>query len=221
MKHVKILLLFVVIIGVQAKSITWKKPKPLKSYTASAYTLKTGVAYFEIREYVWDSTHEVNKNNYKVIVSSGKTPLKSFDKKIQKRFKSIAPNFSKKANIRKISGCLMSGCVFRQSNGFMIDDQQKIWRMNEVSDVVKYLGTIDTPAELKLLLWLNNEAHDEDKYQRTAKGYTVISEYDNSIDNFGECGHFVYRLKINKKGKITEKKLLKKTKSKNGCITAD
>ncbi len=45
-----------------------KNLKPLKSYTASAYTLKTGVAYFEIREYVWDSTHKVNKNNYKVIV---------------------------------------------------------------------------------------------------------------------------------------------------------
>ncbi len=68
----------------------------------------------------------------------------------------------------------MSGCVFRQSNGFMIDDQQKIWRMNEVSDVINYLGKIDTPAELKLVLWLNNEAHDEDKYQRTEGVYCYI-----------------------------------------------
>ena len=93
--------------------------------------------------------------------------------------------------------------------------------MNEVSDVVKYLGTVDTQAELKLVLWLNNEAHDKDKYRKISNGYIVISEYDNSIDNLGECGHFVYRLKVSKKGKITEKKLLKKTASKDGCVTAD
>ncbi len=115
----------------------------------------------------------------------------------------------------------MSGCTFSRSNGFMIDKEGKMWRMNEVLDVVKYLGKIDTPAEIKLVLWLNNEAHDKDKYRKTSNGYTVISEYDNSIDNFGECGHFVYRLKINKKGKITEKKLLKKTASIHGCVAAD
>ena len=115
----------------------------------------------------------------------------------------------------------MLGSTFSQSNGFMIDKDGKKWRITEVSDVIKYLGTIDTPTELKLVLWLNNEAREGERYQRTSKGYTVISEYDNSIDNFGECGHFVYRLKVSKKGKITEKKLLQKTASKYGCITAD
>ena len=89
------------------------------------------------------------------------------------------------------------------------------------------LGEIDTPAEAKLVLWLNDknrgtsDVDHKDKYRKTSKGYTVISEYDNSIDNFGECGNFTYRININTKGKITEKKLLKKKPSRNGCMTMD
>ena len=174
-----------------------------------------------MREYIWQSPHDVDKNSYHVVMSAYKTPLQSFKSKKVKKFKSLAPNFTKEANIREMGHCLMSGCTFSRSNGFMIDKNGKMWRMNEVSDVIKYLGIIDTPAELKLVLWLNNEAHDKDKYRKTSNGYIVISEYDNSINDLGECGHFVYRLKVSKKGKITEKKLLKKTESKDGCMTAD
>ena len=215
------MVLALVLNSVYANATTWQYLKPLKKYPSHAYSLKVGVAYFEVREYTWSTQDKINKNIYKIIMSSGKMPLTSFDKKIQKRFKGVAPNLSKEANIRKRGSCLLSGCTFAQSNGFMINDQQKIWRMNEISDVMKYLGIIDTPAELKLVLWLNNEAHKKDRYRNTSNGYIVISEYDNSIDNFGECGHFVYRLKVSKKGKITEKKLLKKTESKDGCMTAD
>ena len=109
----------------------------------------------------------------------------------------------------------------------MIDSHGKMWRMNTVNDVIGMLGGIDTPAEAKLVLWLNNknrgisDENYKDKYRKTSKGYTIISEYDNSIDNIGECGHFTYRINISKKGKITEKKLLKKNPSKNGCMTMD
>jgi len=221
MKIFKIVLLLLLVSGVYAKSAQWQNLKPLKQYPSNTYTLIEGVEYLEVRKYVWHSPHKVDKNSYHVVMSAYKTPLKSFKSKKVKKFKALAPNFTKEANIREIGHCLMSGCTFSRSNGFMIDKDGKMWRMNEVSDVVKYLGIIDTPAEIKLVLWLNNEAHDKDKYRKTSNGYTVISEYDNSIDNFGECGRFVYRLKISKKGKITEKKLLKKTASIHGCVTAD
>jgi hypothetical protein len=221
MHVLKIILLALVLSSVYVNAAKWIELKSLNAYQSSEYHLKNGVDYLEVREYIWQSPHKVDKNSYRVVISAYKTPLKSFKSKKVKKFKALAPNFTKEANIREIGHCLMSGCTFSRSNGFMIDKDGKMWRMNEVSDVIKYLGTIDTPAELKLVLWLNSEAHDKDKYWKTSNGYTVISEYDNSIDNFGECGHFVYRLKINKKGEITEKKLLKKTASKHGCVTAD
>ena len=99
--------------------------------------------------------------------------------------------------------------------------------MNTVKDVIGMLGEIDTPAEAKLVLWLNDknrgisDENHKDKYRKTSKGYAVISEYDNSINNFGECGHFTYRIHISKTGKVREKKLLKKEPSKNGCLTMD
>ena len=228
MQIFKIVLLVLLVTGVHAKSIKWQKLKSLKSYPASAYTLKDGVEYFEIREYyngVKDTKYNIK--NYRVTVKMGITSLKSFSPKMVKKFKALRPNLSKQTNIKKSNFCLMSGCVSRISNAFMIDDHGKIWRMNEVKDVIGMLGEIDTPAEVKLVLWLNDKNRDtedrnhKDKYRKTSKGYTVISEYDNSIMNLGECGYFTYRLKIGKNGKITEKKLLKKKPSKNGCMTMD
>ena len=55
----------------------------------------------------------------------------------------------------------------------------------------------------------------------STKEYTIISEYDNSIANFGECGHFTHRIDVSKEGKITQKKLLKKRDSVNRCLTVD
>lgn len=220
MQIFKIVLLALLLTGVHAKGVKWQKLKEIEKYSGSDYNLKEGVEYLEVRQYVWRAPQKVNKNNYSVPVSAYKIPLKSFESKIVKKFKNLAPNFTKQANIRNIGYCYMSGCTSSLCNGFMIDNNGKFWSMNEVGDVINFLGEIDTPAEVKLVLWLNKEAH-EDKYSKTSKGYTVISEYDNSIDNFGECGYFTYRLRINRRGKITEKKLLKKGPSKDGCLTGD
>jgi hypothetical protein len=120
----------------------------------------------------------------------------------------------------------MAGCYSTLSNAFMLDSNSKMWRLNEVADVVDILGKIDTPAELKMLLWINNLLRGEsdenfkDKYKKTANGYIVISEYDNSISNIGSCGHFIFKIDVSLNGKI-EKKLIKKEPSKNGCLYAD
>ena len=228
MQIFKIVLLALLITGIHAKGAKWQKLKPLKEYPASDYNLKEGVEYLEIREYyngVKDTQYRTK--TYNVTVPMGRTSLKSFSPKMVKKFKTLSPNLSKQTNIKESRFCLLSGCVSRISNGFMIDSHGKMWRMNTVKDVIGMLGEIDTPAEAKLVLWLNDKNRDisdenhKDKYRKTSKGYAVISEYDNSIDNFGECGHFTYRINISKKGKITEKKLLTKKPSKNGCLTMD
>lgn len=227
MKIFKIVLLVLLVTGVHAKSAKWQKLKSLNEYRASAYTLKEGVEYLEIREYYQDEDKGYDTKKYKVTVSMQRSTLKSLSPQIVKKFKASAPNLSKETNIKKTRFCLMSGCASRISNGFMIDSHGKMWRMNSVKDVIDMLGRIDTPAEAKLVLWLNDKNRDttdenyKDKYRKTSRGYTIISEYDNSIMNFGECGHFTYRISISKKGVITEKKLLKKTPSKDGCLTVD
>ena len=221
-------MLILLLTGLHAKSAKWQELKSLKEYSASAYMLKEGVEYLEIRNYIRgmkDKRYNIKK--YDVTVSMQRLSLESFSPKMVKKFKALSPNLSKQTNIKRSGFCLMSGCVSRISNGFMIDSHGKMWRMNTVNDVIGMLGEIDTPAEAKLVLWLNNknrgisDDNHKDKYRKTSKGYTIISEYDNSIDNFGECGHFTYRINISKKGKITEKKLLKKKPSKNGCMTMD
>ena len=121
MKLFKAVFLVLLMISVNVQGAKWQKLKSLKEYPASAYTLKEGVEYLEIRNYI--------KGN----------------KDMRYNIKSMASQFLCK----------------------------------------------------------------------------VISEYDNSIMNFGECGHFTYRININKKGKIIGKKLLKKKPSKNGCLAMD
>ncbi len=228
MKIFKIVLLVLLITGVHAKGAKWQELKALKEYPANAYKLKEGVEYLEIRNYIkGNKDKRYNIKKYSVTVSMQRTPLKSFSPKMVKKFKALSPNLSKQTNIKSSTFCLMSGCVSQISNGFMIDSHGKMWRMNTTEDIIDMLGKIDTPAEAKLVLWLNNKnrsTSDEDhkdKYRKTSNGYTVISEYENSIMNFGECGHFTYRININKKGKITGKKLLKKKPSKNACLAMD
>lgn len=214
--------------GMHAKSAKWQKLKPLKAYTPDAYNLKKGIEYLEIRIYTQEIRERTySKKKYRVSVSMGKRALSSFDSKLVKRFKKVSPDLSEETNIRRTGICMMAGCISHIGNGFMIDNHEKIWQMNEAKDVIGMLGEIDTPAEVKLVLWLNDENRDiedrnhKDKYQKTSSGYTVVSEYDNSVNNFGECGHFTYRFKISKRGRLTEKRLLKKKPSKNGCMVMD
>jgi hypothetical protein len=212
------ILTILLITQIGAEAHKWHNLKPLKKYPPSAYTLKSDINCLEVREYIWDTKHKRDNHSYHIVMSTCKRPIKP---NVLKSFRRVTPNFSKEANIRKIGTCLLEGCSFSQSFGFIIDNKGKMWKMNEISNVARFLGDIDTPAELNLILWMRNEPYDKLKYQKSAKGYVAITEYDNSINNFGECGHFVYRLNINKRGQITKKKLLKKTSSKNGCMCAD
>jgi hypothetical protein len=228
MKTIKLLFPLLVLTGMNAATVSWKTLKPLKAYSADSYRLKETVSYLELREYYGGTeTKGYVNNKYKVTVMLGGMALNSFGANIVKKFKAAKPNLSSQTDIKKNGICIMSGCYGHISNGFMIDTKGKIWRMNTVEDVIGMLGKIDTPSEIKLVLWLRHPNWDmedknhKEKYRKTSTGYTVLAEYDNSIMNKGECGHFTYKIELSQNGKIKSEKLLKKEPSKDGCLAMD
>jgi len=227
-KVILAVIFFFTVTEIYAKQSGWRVLKPLEKYTIDMYSMKNTVAYLEIRRY-YKSVHAKTYNikKYDITVTLQQTGFTITNYKMLKRFRHVAPNLSVLTNLKKHGICIMNGCFGYISNAFMIDTEDKIWRMNRVEDVISMLDKINTPAELKLVLWLqhpNWDIHDsnhKEKYQKTVTGYRVIAEYDNSIVNRGECGHFTYKIDVNREGKITEKKLLKKEASKEGCLTMD
>ena len=211
----------------QESTDQWQKLKPLEDYSPDDFNLKKGVEYLEIRTYhKGQKEKKYRTKDYSIAIRMGETPLSFFEPKLIKAFKKIAPNLSNETNIKQVGFCLMSGCVSKISNGFMIDSHNKMWVMNTTEDILNMIGEVDTPAEAKLVLWLDDKRMGEPEediyqYQKVDNGYKILYEYDNSLSNLGECGHFIYEMFITKNGKITQKKLLKKSEPKNGCLAMD
>jgi len=195
----------------------WTTLKPLKSYKPSEFKLKKGIVYLEIRQYDSDKKLSINKNKYRVRYPIYTTPLKEYNRRLKKQFKNIKPNLSKETNIKKLSLCATGECKITIGNGFYIDSRGYMGYMNEISDVIGFLGTIDTPAELQFVLWMNNKQNG--KYYRKVKGgYEVIIDYINNIANFGKCGKFRDKAIINYNGKIRSYKTLKYDTTYVPCI---
>lgn len=217
MKIFKILLLILLTTGIQAKDNKWHSLKYIHDYPASAFNLKKGVAHLEIRQYEVDEKNKLRKKPYKTVLSLYRKPLSSFDKKTVKKFRKLSPNLSNKSNMRHLDTMSESegvGCNYLY-NGFMIDSNGKMWRMNMIEDVIGFLGEIDTPAEAQAVLWFHNK-ESGDSYRKTSKGYDIIIRYDSTL---GECKSYKYRATINKKGKIIKYKLLKsKNLKQDDCI---
>ncbi len=219
MKILKILLLILLTTGIQAKNNKWQPLKSLDEFPASAFNLKKGVAYLEIRQYrVNEERNKLKKKSYKTVLSLYRTPLDSFDPKTVKKFRKLAPNLSREGDIYR--GDLQSsgvGCYYGY-NGFLIDDQGKMYSMNMTEDVIGFLGEIDTPAEVQAVLWL----HDKNSgsiYRKRSKGYDVIIEYEEEAgDSHDYCRKFKYSATIDKKGRLVKYKLVKTKKLKTMCI---
>ncbi|WP_041672759.1 hypothetical protein [Sulfurovum sp. NBC37-1] len=71
--------------------------------------------------------------------------------------------------------------------------------MNEIVDVIGYMGEIDTPAEAQLILWLHSK-HEGKQYRKTSKGYGKIAEICE------EYREVIDKAIVNKKGKIVSYK---------------
>ena len=200
---------------------TFKKLKPLNAYSPYAYNLASDIKYLELRIYTYSNSKELTKRGshprYELVATAKRAAT---SKNLIKRLRKYPPILSPKADMHASGMCVMSGCSFRRGNAFVIDNKNKMWKMDETSDLLTYLGKIDTEAELKMLLWAKSFKYDNSKYRKVKNGYEVIVEYDNDLSNIGECGHFTYHLNVSNWGDISEK-LLRKTQSKNGCIAMD
>ena len=211
MQIFKIVLLTLLIAGLHAKDAKWQKFKALYKYQASAFHLKDDISVMEIRCYsTYDNYKKYNKPTLKM--KFYKTPLKLLDSKLVKRFKNAAPNLSKSGNIHRTSKSSVE-----ISNAFIIDNSGSILKMNEIVDVIGFMGEIDTPAEAQLILWLHNK-REGTKYRKTSKGYEVIIKYEKSypsdkgdkkIAEFcEEIREVTDKAIINKRGKIISYKQL-------------
>ena len=145
-----------------------------------------------------------------------------------KNFNKLTPILSDQTNIRKFTFCDPNGCVEHVGNAFMIANDGKLWKMNEIVDVLGFMGEVDTPAEAQLLLWLYSKPEGS-KYRKTFKGYEVLikrektypsDKGDKSIGEFCEEWRIVTdKAIINKKGKIVSYKQVGISKKSNlSCI---
>jgi len=164
LKIFKIVLLILLLTVVHAKNAKWQKLKPLNTYKGNAYNLKENVAYMEIRGYKTKKSKKASET-----LALYKKPLKSYPDDMISKFRALTPKYSTKADIGS------------NGNAFFIDTEGKIFQMDMKKDIVSLLGTINTPAEVQLVLSLNYE--DYGRYVRkTSKGYQV-----KSIDQLKGC----------------------------------
>ena len=156
----------------------------------------------------------------------GETPLASFDAKLVKEFKAVKPNLTQETNLKRVGFCLMFGCTHVLGNGFMIKRDKKIWQMNMTQDILQMIDEVDTPAEVRLVLWLNDKnlaTYSKEKYhyRKVSNGYEIRHEYENTLSNIGECGRFTYEMFVTNKGTISKNRLVKKSTENVGCLAMD
>ena len=218
MKIYQLLLCGLLAVSTHAKGNKWQPLRGLDDYATNAFHLKQGVAYFEIRQYRVNKKNEVLERE--VVKKLYRTPLKSFGGKIVKQFRRLTPNFAvQKPMYHLASERAGVGCEYRY-NGFMIDNNGKMWRATTAEDIIGFLGDIDTPAEAQTILWLRSKDQGT-HYRKTSRGYEVITEevldYPNMHND--SCRKITHKATINKKGKIVRYKPYRISKTKKNCST--
>ena len=209
MQIFKIVLLILLLTGVDAKDVKWQDLKRIYKYPASAFHFKDDISVMEIRRYdTYDNYKKYNKPT--IEMRFYKTPLNLLDSKLVKRFKNSAPNLSKSGNIHRT----LKNSV-EISNAFIINNSGDILKMNEIVDVISFMGEIDTPAEAQLILWLHSKRKGT-KYRKISKGYEIIIKYYKSYPSDGgdkriaeiceESREVIDKAIINSKGKIISHK---------------
>jgi hypothetical protein len=175
------------------------------------------VKCLEIRSY---DNNPNNKNTYHRWirhVTWCSEPISNIDPAVFKKFRTAKPMRTKGSNIGgKHPGRLI--------NGFMIDKNNKVWRMDEVKDVITQLGEIDTPAEARLILWIHGYTNGNYYYKR-AKGYEITYTYETTESSqHSQCvdhKEITEKALVNKKGKIVSRKKLKSKFMSQECAVSE
>jgi len=191
-------------------------------YKPGDYHLKKGVEYLETRLYKTNADYSrIIDKNYEVTNRMYRKPLSSFDRETVRRFHRIGPNLklAKETDIHKSS--YRNGPIWEKNapmistigGAFFINDKGEVGRMNTIDDLIAYLGDIDTPAELQLVLMFRGHNFCK-RYRKTKNGYDVQCEDDRSFGSGDQtCGIYAYRVFVSKRGKVTVKtkeRLIKK-----------
>jgi len=199
----------------------WTTLKPLSSYSPKDFQLKDGVEYVDIRQYSKDRLLENGKTRHtksmKVVLKMYRKPLAQYGAKIQNDFdKRAKPSYKKSLIFLQGGWGGLWGSGSWMCNGYMLDSHKKMWLLEGKKDVIEMIKPIDTPAEIKLIMWLNKHTQGVAKYKKTKKGFTVIEHYvvNSILNDSGACGDFTYRYHINHNGQITQRRLIKKKKVK-------
>ncbi len=181
MQIVRVIILILLVTGVYAKGTKWQELEPLYKYTASAFHLKDDVAYMEIRWYATKKGKKVTKT-----LKLYRKPLESYSKEIISKFRLLKPKYSNDADIG------WSG------NAFFIDTKGKMYQMDMRKDIISLLGKIDRPAEVELILYLNN-AEGRHYFKKISKGYKI-----KNVEKLKDCTSMVGQGMVNRSGKYTD-----------------
>ncbi len=194
-----------ILLFISTQLFSWNK---LYSLNSNKYSFQdfgfNDINCLELRSY------PINPSTRKQITDRWTVPIsicEDVKDDIFKRFQNIKPNLSCKGNIRK------NQILPVVLNAMTIDKNGKIWSMNEIEDVLGFIGDINTPAKLQLVLWLYGE-NEGSYYQKKFNDYEVMVKYKTSSKSHNKSylNTFVYKLTINKYGKLLNKKLFKHNK---------
>ncbi len=207
MKQIYIVLIAILLtLTVQAD---WKPLKTLGHFGPKDFTLKKDVVYVVLRTF-----SESTEMGEKIRVSKGTSvAFRIYESTPQNKNVFSHIPLKKKYTLTKgeYVGMVEYGSWY--TNGFMLDSAGKSWRLENVQDLIDMIKPIDTPAEIRLILWLDPKiiSNDGDKYRKSGNGYIVKSHYVIHDSSQGDgCGDYSYQYKISRSGKITQKKLLGK-----------
>ena len=176
----KMILVVLLLTTANAKSPKWQTLKTIKAYRGSDYHLKADVSYMEIRWYASKKSKKVTN-----LLKLYKKPLESYPKETISKFKSLKPKYSNRADIG------WSG------NAFFINTKGKMYQMDMKKDIFSLLGKIDKPAEIALVLYLNN-VEGKHYYKKISNGYKI-----KSIEKLKACTNRVEYGRVNKNGTYT------------------
>ncbi|WP_294955329.1 hypothetical protein [Sulfurovum sp.] len=215
MKIVKIMLLAVLILGVQVENAhcrshtmgkkQWqqykplktnegRKPASLKSAKLSDVHLAKAVKYFDIKQY----------NIYGEYIAGWSFDMAAYNKLSTNDKKKIRSARAKKPKHSFWKYSFNDGAVAGFYNLHYIDSHSKVQTINSRKDLLSFLGTVDTPAELSMLLL--GDVYGKIRYRKMGTIYNLRSNVlsFSDCDGCGEpaCTLFVRQRIMNNRGAI-------------------
>ena len=214
-------------------SANWHSLKLMSAYSGRDFSLKKGVEYIEIKRvdiYSADPRTPreklIEQKSIRTVFKMYKKPLLSFGKEVASNFKRLPLSSKKKDSFLSGGVGHLGGTSYWYYNGFMLDSNLKTWRLENTQDIIDMVKPINTPAEIKLVMWANKYAEGfltdsggyRAKYKKQGKNYIVEEHYSIEDMAYGECGVYTYQSTISRSGKLVNRKLLIKEPS-VGCFT--